>query len=371
MTIWRLLSLICITQLWLCPIAHGIERWKEKKNSASSFEVRHEYQRAADVYQEALKILPANEENAKAKIQSAIALNLIPLKQYDKAFKFGEDAAVIANALKLQNRLDPDVLLNLQFLLEASDALSEGFTGTFENRLTLLRKISRMRAQIRKALNHKEHDIAKERIAYARTFVALHDDKQAEKEMTQILGELSPRTNIYRTVQLAIAGLQEKRGLTSKLASDYLRTHKPETEAMRRVADGKFWAADYAGAQTLLNQALSKLSGTKHEKLQEEVRVHYQLANIKLDSADYKGAEQYYRRNIAITSKDPESVVELNAAKFQLANCLKKQNRLKEAAALQEPRTDRKKYLERYNFILTDKEKADLAKEREKRDGSK
>jgi hypothetical protein len=370
MTGQKLFSLVCIAQLWLSPCANAIELWKEKKNSASSFELKHDYQRAADLYQAALKLLPANEENAKAKIESAIALDLIALKQYDKAFSFGEDAAHIARTLRTQHRLDPDVLLSMQYLFEACESASAELSGPYERRHTLEQQFTKLKLILSKALNPNDPKIIDQQIAYARTFVALRNDARAEKEMSQILNELSPKSKRYKDVQLAIAGLQEKHGHTSKFASEYLRRHNSKTEAMRAVADGKFWAGDYAGARAMLKLAMGTLSGTRAEKIFNEVRINQLYASMCIDHADWKGAEPYYRRNVALSAKDPLTKPAMDSAKFQLANCLTQQNRLKEAAVLQ-PRNKRDlRYMERYNFILTDEEKAALAKQQAKRGNS-
>lgn len=359
----KLFSLICVAQILLCPYAQAIELWREKKNLASSYEGKHDYHRAAEFYEAALKSLPASEENAKARIEAALAVDLLTLKEYDRAFELGEDAVHIARSLKAHNRLDPDVLLGLQYLLEACGPALARISGPRTHDLE--NKLIRLKILLRQASNPRDPRIKDERITYARTFVALHNEEQAIKELSALLSELSPESEMYREIQLAIAGLQEKRGHKNKFASEYLRTHKPESEALRRVASGKFYAGDYKGAQTLLDRAMTKLSGTRSEKTWEEVRINELYANLNLDHRDWKGAEVYMRRNVHLLSKDPKDSEKLYFAKLRLADCLRHQNRLEEAAAMQPHRKNKrdKKYMERYDFILTDEEKAALAKE--------
>ncbi len=367
MTLRKPFLLICIAQFWLCPYANSIELWKERRNLASSFESKHNYLKAAETYQAALKLVPGSEENAKAKIEAAIALNLITAEKYDDAFSYGEAAARASRVLKMQNRLDPDVLLSLQYLLEACDAVRIPLSVPYKRRHTLNQKFTKLTLLMRQAINPDDPSIYNRRIGYARTFVALQNDDQAEKELSQILGELSSKSKLRRQVQLAIAGLQAKHGRKSKFEIDFLRTHKPESEALRKVADGKLWAGDYAGARALLDQAMTRLSGTKAEKLHQEVDINLAYASLKIDNADWKGAEPFIRHSVALLSKDPKDTEKLNGVKFQLATCLKEQKRFKEAEALQPPKPDRNKYVERYNFILTDEEKAELAKVQNKK----
>lgn len=358
--------LVCLMNTWGLP-SSAIELWKEKKNEASGLESRRNYLQAAELYQAALKALPASEENAKAKIEAAIAMDFIALKQYDKGFSFGEDAAHIARTLRLQHRLDPDVLLSLQYLLEACDPASAALSGPFESRHMMDQKFVKFKLILSQTLNPKDPKIINQQIAYARTFVALRNDDRAEKEMSQILDELSPKSWMYKQVQLAIAGLQEKHGHTSKYASQFLSSHKSKTGSLTAIAEGKFWAADYAGARSTLIRAMGTLSGTRAEKIYSEVQINKVYADMCIDCADWKGAEPYYRRNVALLDQDPLTKPALDGAKSQLATCLKQQNRLKEAAVMQPKNKRNQKYMERYNFILTDEEKADLAKEQAKK----
>ncbi len=364
-----LFSLICVAQLLLCPYAHAIELWREKKNLASSFEGKHDYQHAADLYQSALKLLPASEENTKAKIEAALAMDLIALKQYDRAFRFGEDAVQIARHLKAHNGLDPDVLLSLQYLLESCTPTAAGFSGSAVRRHTLEQMLTKLTWQLRQVINPHDPGIIDNRIAYARTFVALGNEEQAQNELRAVLSEFSPKSEKYRNVKIALAAMQEKHGQKNTFASEYLRTHKPESEALRRVAEGKMWTGDYRGAAALLDRAMTKLTGTRSEKSHEEVRINRIYANLRIDRADWKGAEPYFRRNVTLMTKDPKDLEALNLAKFQLSECLKNQKRFDEAAALlSEKRNKRdKKYMERYDFMLTDEEKAELAKDEAKK----
>lgn len=92
--------------------------WKQKSDTASGFESRKEFGKAAKLYKEALQLLPTEEQNAKAKIEASLAANLFNLCKYDEAIAYGEDAVQLAKKLQIEKRLDPDVLINLNFLQE-------------------------------------------------------------------------------------------------------------------------------------------------------------------------------------------------------------------------------------------------------------
>ncbi len=342
--------------------------WKEKFDEANSLELRHQNQQAFNLYQSALKALPPDEENTRAKILCSLASSMMALKHYDKAFSYGDDAAQLTRKLKEQKKLDPDVLLSLQFLLELCVYDSKQPQLSYEEKHLYIQKLMKLSLTLKQLLNVKDSELFDQRMMYARTFVALHKDDEAEKELIQFLNEMNPGFSGRHKVRLALAGLQAKHGRVSKFELEYLSNHKPQVEAMRKLAEGKFWAADYKGARDILDKALVKLGPTRPETVREEAEVNELYATMSLDCNDYKNAEPYARRSVALLSKYSNDRGDLRKAQWLLAEVLKGQKKYAEAAALEGPQFERKDRVrkERYDFMLTDEERAALAKEKAK-----
>lgn len=92
-----------------------------KFDRARDFELKQNHDMAVENIQNALQALPAGEENARAKIEAALAINLLAQNTFQQALRYGENAARAARILKQENRLDADVLLSLQYLREEVD----------------------------------------------------------------------------------------------------------------------------------------------------------------------------------------------------------------------------------------------------------
>ncbi|HNB23161.1 MAG TPA: hypothetical protein PKZ32_12100, partial [Candidatus Melainabacteria bacterium] len=93
------------TQLVFSMAAHSEPPlWKQKSNTASGCELRKEHAKAAQLYEEALKLLPPSDLNSRAKLEASVAANLLAVHSYDRAVEMGKHAAHLAKDLKRANK---------------------------------------------------------------------------------------------------------------------------------------------------------------------------------------------------------------------------------------------------------------------------
>lgn len=354
-----------VIALLSCLSVHAeLPLWKQKSNAASGLESRGEHGKAVALYQEALKLISQNDLNTKAKLEASLASNLLAVGQYDRAVDMGIDAAKIAKELKSANKLDPDVLLSLNYLQENCGRYRE--TKEYKARTHELdNKVMALSLMLRQAVNPRDPFIFHDHLTYARTFISLHRDPEAEKELLKLKQWVKPNTRNQTTVLLCLDAMRMKRGQPGKFEAEYLAKTKPESAALRKVAECKFWAGDHKGSIACLEKAKLKIRGTASEKLEETVDINRQFASIKMDFTDWKGAEVYLRQSVALLSKDPQNYKQLQTARGLLAHCLKQQNRVAEAdALLRESKRKQPNGKYRYDFIFTDEERTALEKER-------
>ncbi len=339
--------------------------WKQKSDTASGFESRKEFGKAAKLYKEALLLLPPEEQNAKAKIEASLAANLFNLSKYDEALSYGEDAVQLAKKLQIERKLDPDVLINLNFLQENCSQHNRSNTIYTARNHEIDNKSFRLSIKLRQMVNPNDSKLYYDCLFYARTFIALGRDADAQKELQKLLKILTPGSERYENVQLCSAALKAKNGQMSKFETDFMLRVKPEAKAMTKVAECKYWAADYKNAKILLDKASQKLSKSPHENLLETVEINRVRASIRMDLWDWKGAEIYLRKNIELLTKYGKDESLLMSAKSLLAHALEKQNRVAEAEAVRNTNKKKKKNSKaKYDFLFTDEERAALQKER-------
>jgi len=353
------------TQLVFSMAAHSEPPlWKQKSNTASGCELRKEHAKAAQLYEEALKLLPPSDLNSRAKLEASVAANLLAVHSYDRAVEMGKHAAHLAKDLKRANKLDPDVLLNLNYLQECCEKYK--MSAEFKARgHELDNKLVGLSLMLRQIVNPQDPFIFDDYLIFARTYVGMHRDKEAEAELINLSKRLPPDSAKRKTVLLCIDALRAKHGQTVKYEQEFLRETKPTTMAMRVVSECKLWAADYKGAVAMLDRAKLIIRGNAAEQLKEMVEINRSYASIKTDVNDWKGAEPYFRKNIVLLSKDPKNIGKLNSDRIQLARCLREQNRLAEAEELErEAKRSRPSRKNRYDFIFTEQEQSALEKER-------
>lgn len=338
--------------------------WKQKSDTASGFESRKEFGKAAQLYKEALQLLPPEEQNAKAKIEASLAADLFNLSKYDEALSYGEDAFQLAKKLQIEKKLDPDVLINLNFLQENCSQHNRNNTVYAARSHELDNKSFGLSIKLRQMVNPNDSKLYYDWLTYARTFLALGRDADAQKELQKLLKILSPGSERYQNIQLCLAALKAKNGQVSKFETDYMRRVRPEAKAMTKVAECKYWAADYKNANILLDRASQKLSKAPDENLLETVEINRVRASIKMDLLDWKGAEVYLRKNIELLTNYGKDESLLRAAKSLLAHALEKQNRIAEANAVRNTNIKKRKNSKaKYDFLFTQEERAALQKE--------
>ncbi|MBX9951301.1 MAG: hypothetical protein K2Y39_19185 [Candidatus Obscuribacterales bacterium] len=338
--------------------------WKQKSDKASGFESRKEFGKAAELYKEALRLLPAGEQNGKAKIEASLAANLFNLRKYDEALAYGEDAAQIARQLQQEKKLDPDVLINLNYLQENCSQHNRNNSVYSARSHELDNKAFRLSLTLKQMVNPNDSKLYYDWITYARTFLSLGRDAEAVQELKKLLKILSPKSERYENVQLCLAALESKHGRLTKLETDYMRRVKPEAKAIAKVAECKLWAADYKNAVALLDKAAQKISKSPDRNVLETVEINRVRASIKMDLADWKGAELYLRQNVELLTKYGKEESILRGARLLLAHSLDKQNRVAEADAIRNGNLKKKGSKRNYDFIFTDEERAALQKER-------
>ena len=362
------LTIGCILTLsiYLPNAAGASDTWRTKQSAALILERQQKYSQAAAAYKEVIALLPAGEDNEKAKFIAALAVLAFQQKKYNESLEYGNNAAELIGRLKCEGRMEPELLLSVQSLQEiCRQAIN--IDSDYKVRHTLNKDYGKLALTVRQAAEPYNADIRNERIAWTRELVALHQDDEAEKELSKILKELKPGTAQYQRVQLDIAGLQLKRGhkeMTVMLKKQ-LSQNLSEPQVLRLLIEGQFWAGDYKTARASLDQALSKVSAMKQGAAKEGASLEILYASTYSDCSDYKTAESHLNKAIRWASKAPGDPAMLIYARTNMVAILRLQHRDSEADKLSvlispSKAARGKKTGETYQFLLNDKETSDL-----------
>jgi hypothetical protein len=333
--------------------------WHQLLDEAENLDLRHEYRLAIAEYKRALAAIPSSQENARAKAEASLSLALLVTRQYDAACEYGKMAALSAQRLQAKKKLEPEVLFSLKSVFEACEQIAgEGLP--VGSPLSAVRAVDALSQAVAPIFRKPGHTTA-ERIAKAQRMAGEKKYQQAERDLAGILQKDHPPEELSAQINMYIAVLEAKQG--RKAAYDRLiRQYKnkySEAAALRYSAEANLWLWDLAAAKTLVDEARARL--TPGEWL-EESKINENTYAICASKSDWTGAERCLRNNLDMLSRHKDAVKETDRARVLLAQLLRRLNRAEEAARLMSARNAAKEF----EFLLTDEERAAVAKERSK-----
>jgi len=341
--------------------ASANQSWQSIKLDAERLSTQRNFQAAIPGYQRALQLCPPGQENDRADMQLALATAYKNLMQIDKAVAILDDARVAMIALKNSGRLDPQVLVSLQTLIETCD---KGFDHNQPYDVRTKAK-TRMTEAINKICQevYPQGLSTKRKLAYARTFLSNDDLPGAYRcleELEKNLKRGSPSDSQLYKCEWSMAAVEQRMGKPQALLALQKRLQKTHSEAFTlvEVANAQLWAANYEEAKRSLDRALSLLKIKPNRDDKERVCCVY--IEVCKDLADFKGEEVWQRKRLALFKPDE--------AKYQgyakgLAHCLRRLHRFDDADKLSPQKGHhRSGVLTEWEWFLTDKEKADVAR---------
>lgn len=348
--------------LFFAQAGIAAEPWRELKKTGDIFELRKNRAQAAQKYERALRLVPSTDLNNKAIVEAELAVNLLELRQYEKAKPFCEDLIKTVANLRAANALDSDVLLGVSQVKEACSHVVPNKDLTYERRQRLGQTYHRIWIELSEASGNRRDDVIGRWLAYTRGFIALSEFENAEKALLKTLDKIGERHPQYETVRLDLAALQKrlKRPAMFSELSTKLKAKYGAAEAAVRLANAQYYVADHSGAKTTVDKALVALNDKEESMALEKAKLLEILAATRADYGDLEGLEKYLRQIVAVLSKNHKDTKEYRVSCEKLAKVLRMQGRKREADAFDSRHSDG--VLKEYEFILTDSEREELKK---------
>lgn len=353
--------MLAALQAVFAPRCQALDAWRENVRAAQSLEVHADYQQAAAKYESALKQLPAADDNDRAVLEAALAIDFIKLRQIDKGLYHGNQTLQVIRRLKARHNLDGETLISV-------DALMDACTRDFPE----IRQQDRSRARnedIRKLCEELAiatasdcSETASSGIHDLRSYIAYGKNKEALIALQNNLNRVDGRSPKYWPLRLKMASIKARQGHPEFVeeAKKEMRLKFSENEVVCSLAESQFWALDYGAAIATLDHALANLKQRKDDTVHDEAKIQSIYSRVYIEQGSPRLAEPHVRRWMDILSRNPEDKPELDDAKRTLAFCLRQLHRDKEANAVlgaegMKGRAD-------YEFMLSDEEKAALKK---------
>lgn len=331
--------------------------WHAMLKNAETADLRHQYGPAIAAYKQALASIPQTEGNARAKAEAALSLALLSSRQYRDAATYGKHAVEVAQGARASGKFDPDVLVALKMLDDACEDLS-GSGLPAGSRGSDLVAFTDLANTVRPVFHPPDRSVA-HLVARSRELAGAKEYDHAEIALKKILAESHPSEDWRLLIQMYIAEMEFRQGrkeLQDKLVREY-KVKYSEARAMRILAETKMWLFDMNAARACIDKAGRALNG---KDWLEESKVNEDTFTILRYKREFALAERCLRSDIAMLSNHKEASKELEHAKFTLAQFLKAQNRQHDADLVYPPPNRAKDY----DFMLTDEERAAIAKER-------
>ncbi len=357
---WAFAFAICLLvseAAFSAPIAIGAVSWQSVKLQSERYAVEKKFRLAADSYEKAIQMVPSNQENDRVDMQIALATAYNSLLEIDKAVAILKVASDSIKRLKAQNNLDPQILVSLKTLIEVSD---RGFPSTvpYEQRTKAKMRISECINAICADVYPQANTTAR-KLDFARSFIANGDLPGAEKQLQLLKKTVASHDPVLWKIDWGLAAVQQclnKPQLLNALTKRERLKHS-EARVLGEVASAQLWAANYEVGKHNLNKALELLKRKPNRDDSEFVLTAY--IDIYRDMGDEKGAEPWLRRRLALFS--PKDGAKYHLYSRALAHSLRRQHRFQEAdAVLPKRKKNRPGARTEWEWVLTDKEKADL-----------
>lgn len=316
--------------------------WKVENNKGIGQERARKYLAAIAYFQRSLNLLPATALSERVDVRCQIAIDYLRLQQAEKALPIIDQMLEDFKKLRAKGAISADTEMSVRTLVEE-------FDNTKPNVMNLKTWKEHVEQSDRICQIALPYDI-KRRADNTRGFLGMGSPKEALKYSEKCLNEMPPRDDKYLSFKINVAALknllkqpQMLRDLTAQL-----RITQSPVQVACTVAKAQTWATDYVGCDQTL--AACELELTRAKRLSQADLVHLNHSRLcnSLDRGTWAYGEALSRRTL--TYKLDENM--RNSFLTGLAECLRRQNKGREAAALKaEARSQ-------YDFLADDERAA-------------
>jgi tetratricopeptide (TPR) repeat protein len=347
--------------------AHAELRWQTLKHRGEVEDLAQRYSVAVPLFEQALKLIPPNDEHAILQTQCCLSGDLLRLEAWPRAGAEVEFALTLAAKLRSAGQLRSDDLLALNEMSECCERFALPHE-TYALRLERNLRNQKLKVRIMDFINPSNYRLFKMHVGLARSYIINGKAQEAAHELlrTQELAkQYSWKLSVSEKKSLDINEAAVHEVLGGKHAFDCLKqTLKTETEPERLcdIAEGEMWAVNYLAAENTFNQALAADKLHKGTSGMPE-RVYRTLATLQMERAKYNLAEPWLKRWVAELERAKAKSTDIFAAKHLLASCLRAENKMGEADRVMPKETGSDgQGLKEWEWILTDQEKSAAAK---------
>lgn len=350
--------------------AKAADTWQNIAAQGRSAEIQKKPERTIILFEKALSLLPATNLEEKIKIEGSLVNAYRESGQISKASTHCSAMLQAIKTMKSTQTLSPDAIYAVHEVVETQEHPLP------ENMLEAARKQANLTVQLEsmslcRAAN-PEFITIKRLHNLAHAYVGTGNLPKALYWLNQCLKQPRLDANDKARYLLEESILQAKLGQPAAL-KNLIKTLSPEYS--HELARAAIFAQDYTLAKATLDKAYQQLPRGKNKS--EE----YQLLEVYLeyfeDRNDKPGLEVYLRKQIALLQL-PQCGIDGTGIRLpnkldELAQILKMQNKNKEALkalnqanAIRIDRRKKAKNLGEKEFFLSEKDREELAKEKEK-----
>jgi hypothetical protein len=309
--------------------------WQRLKKLGQVADVGAEYEKAANYYAQALKLIPTKEESQIADVEALLGTDYVRMFKFAVAEPLAERMLEVIPKLKASHRLDPEVLVNVKYFAEAYHGSSAGRLPMDQRKRNFnVFEIKYLDLADLVAPNEEEKD--GRRFDSARGYIYYNQPINAELALRRMLVYIKPSSQYYVPIRLAQGAVQWKMGkpeLLEKLKHDYAKKFG-EVDLLRQVAKAHLWAANYDEADKALEQGLAILAKKKPPNVEKELELQRPYL-LSLEERNLWSKSEIHARRIVelIEHSKGKKSDDYNKAVNKLVFCLTKNNKLAEAKA--------------------------------------
>lgn len=359
-----------VLALIACAPATAADSWQNIVAQGRSAEIQKNPQRTIMLFEKALLLLPAANLEQRIKIEGSLVNAYRESGQISKASRHCSAMLQAIKAMKSTQTLSPDAIYAVHEVVEAPEhPLPENMSETGRKQANLTVQLESM--TLCQAAN-PEFITIKRLHNLAHAYVGTGNLPKALYWLNQCLKQPSLEAKDKARYLLEKSILQAKMGQPEAL-KNLNKVLSPESS--HELARAAIFAQDYTLAKDTLCKAYQQLPSGKNKS--EEYQLLDDFLQYFEDRHDMTGLEIYLRKQIALLQL-PQSGIDSIGIRLPnkldaLAQILKKQNKNKEALealnqayTIRIDRRKRAKNLGEREFFLSEKDKKELAKEKEK-----
>jgi len=339
----RFSSLLCfaiVGMQWATPVLaqqHPESYWQTQMQPAINADLKHDTRNAEALYKALLKQpMPVDD---LLEVQCRLAILLFYLNRVDDAIK--ETDALLRLLPKLSNRTNPaDGKLAVCFAdLAENLMLASGHIK--QPALYQLRALKLQRAfctsseaiiEILFKLAHgqcREHDYLGADRTLNQISVAYKQLKQKPRDLEEQLEADLMRALLQKKISKNKNSGEKVAAMTSQMSHSMGRGGVDLELAM-----ANFYICDYAESSRLFQQAHKSIDPHSPDAKKQEAEILGREAAVPIDTRDWKKAEQLLRKRISILKEIHARPIDIVRANGVLALCLREQQRIAEADAV-------------------------------------